>query len=145
MQERTRRQQKILSLIRARQVGTQSELASLLEKAGYAVTQSSVSRDLEELGIVKLHGYYAVPAPISGGGFRGLKSLQPAGENLIVGHCDSGMASAITVEIDRAKVPGIVGTIAGDDTIFVAVSGKKFQASVTRELWQHFATEKEPS
>ncbi len=55
------RQQKILSLIRAKPIGTQEDLRALLERAGVPATQSSVSRDLEELGVVKHHGHYTLP------------------------------------------------------------------------------------
>src|SRR6266536_6145311 len=73
------RQQKILSLIRAKPVGTQEGLRSLLETSGVPATQSSVSRDLEELGIVKHRGFYRLPQAPDGASSRGLLSLVPAG------------------------------------------------------------------
>src|SRR5205085_10392194 len=75
---KTKRQQKILSLIRARRIGTQQELSAMLERAGFVVTQSSISRDLEELGVVKHHGYYTMPRA-GDGASRGLLGLDPAG------------------------------------------------------------------
>ena len=74
------RQKKILSLIQARPVGTQAELQTLLDRAGVSATQSSVSRDLEELGVVKHHGRYMVPRT-NGAAAHGLLSLDLAGEN----------------------------------------------------------------
>ena len=71
--------------------------------------------------------------PVRIGAF-GRVSFTPAGENLIVIKCGSGLASAAAVHIDAAAIPDIVGTIAGDDTIFVAVKGLEEQARVTRSL-----------
>src|SRR5687768_16118642 len=105
MQKETR-QQRILSLIRAKRIGTQEELTAYLERAGVFATQSSVSRDLVELGVVKHHGHYTLPKSSNGNG-RGLLSLDPAGEVLIVAKCDSGMASAVAVEIDREGIAEI--------------------------------------
>lgn len=135
MQKETR-QQRILSLIRAKRIGTQEELTAHLERAGVAATQSSVSRDLVELGIVKHHGHYMLPGGANGGAARGLLSLETAGEVLVVAKCESGMASAVAVEIDRAKLPEIVGTLAGEDTIFIAVTDRKAQRSAIKKIWE---------
>jgi transcriptional regulator of arginine metabolism len=136
MQKETR-QQRILSLIRAKRIGTQEELTAHLERAGVAATQSSVSRDLVELGIVKHHGHYTLPRSTNGAA-RGLLSLDTAGEVLVVAKCDSGMASAVAVEIDRAAIPEIVGTLAGEDTIFIAVTDRKAQRTVIKKIWELF-------
>ncbi|MEO7506037.1 MAG: hypothetical protein ABIZ95_02275, partial [Pyrinomonadaceae bacterium] len=72
------RQQKILNLIRAKRIGTQDELTVELERAGYPATQSSVSRDLVELGILKLNGHYTVPQPAAGAAQFGLLDLDTA-------------------------------------------------------------------
>src|SRR6185503_1843678 len=120
------RQQRILSLIRARPIGTQGELAARLQQAGVPVTQSSVSRDLEELGVVKHRGRYTIPRA-DGAAARGLLSLDLAGDVLVVARTEPGLASAVAVQIDGAVIPEIVGTIAGEDTIFVAVSERKHQ------------------
>src|ERR1044071_9455697 len=112
--EKEKRHQKILSLIRAKGVGTQQELAALLARAGVAATQSSISRDLDELGVVKRNGFYALPvAATPRGGSRGFFEVEAAGENLLVARCEPGLASAVAVEIDRAHVGEIVGTLAG--------------------------------
>jgi transcriptional regulator of arginine metabolism len=136
MQKATR-QKRILSLIRARPIGTQEELRSLLEKAGVAATQSSVSRDLEELGVVKHHGHYTVPRA-NGAAARGLLSLDVAGDNLVVARTEPGLASAVAVEIDSAAIPEIVGTLAGEDTIFIAVREAKFQRTAMKTIWELF-------
>jgi transcriptional regulator of arginine metabolism len=136
--DKEKRHQKILSLIRARRVGTQAELAEQLERAGFNTTQSNVSRDLEELGVVKRAGRYVLPAAGEGAAARGLLALDPAGENLIVARCEPGLASAVAVEIDREALPEVVGTLAGEDTIFVAVSGRKAQRAAVKKIWKLF-------
>ena len=132
------RQSAIIKLISAKQIGTQEELSELLERKGYSVTQSSVSRDLDELGIVKANGFYALPQKPRNAIALGLLSLETAGENLIVAKCESGLASAIAVRIDSVNIEEIVGTIAGDDTIFIAVKDLKEQKVVLKKIWEVF-------
>jgi len=131
------RQQKILSLIQAKPVGTQQDLRALLESAGVPATQSSVSRDLEELGVVKHHGHYTLPLT-NGAAARGLLSLDQAGESLVIARTVPGLASAVAVEIDAAAIPEIVGTIAGEDTIFIAVRDAKQQRVAMKRIWELF-------
>jgi transcriptional regulator of arginine metabolism len=109
----------------------------LLERTGVAATQSSVSRDLEELGVVKQHGHYTLPRA-NGNAARGLLSLDHAGDSLIVARTFPGLASAVAVEIDAAAIPEVVGTIAGEDTIFIAVRDAKSQRSAVKEIWDLF-------
>jgi transcriptional regulator of arginine metabolism len=131
------RQKKLLSLIQAKPIGTQEELRAYLERAGVPATQSSVSRDLEELGIVKHRGHYSVPRS-DGAATRGLLSLDTSGENLVVARTEPGLASAVAVDIDAAALPDIVGTLAGEDTIFIAVRDPKSQKSAMKEIWGLF-------
>jgi len=131
------RQQHILSLIRAKAIGTQEDLRALLERTGVPATQSSVSRDLEELGVVKHHGHYTLPR-INGAPTRGLLSLDQAGDTLIVARTVPGLASAVAVEVDAAAIAEIVGTIAGEDTIFIAVRDAKSQRTAIKEIWDLF-------
>jgi transcriptional regulator of arginine metabolism len=131
------RQQKILSLIQARPIGTQEDLRVLLERTGVPATQSSVSRDLEELGVVKQHGFYTLPRT-NGGPRRGLLSLDQAGDSLVIARTIPGLASAVAVEIDAAGMEEIVGTIAGEDTIFIAVRDAKQQRAVIKDIWELF-------
>ena len=132
------RQQKILSLIKAKPIGTQEDLRALLDRAGVPATQSSVSRDLEELGVVKHHGHYTLPRT-NGAVTRGLVSLDQAGDTLVIARTIPGLASAVAVEIDAAAIPEIVGTIAGEDTIFIAVRDAKSQRSAVKEIWDLFS------
>ena len=140
MIEKERRQKKILDLIAAQRVGTQGALAVFLERAGFNVTQSSVSSDLEELGIVKRRGAYAVPGRNGTGAQtgRGLLSLQAAGEALVVAKCEPGLASFVAVEIDHAMIPEVIGTLAGEDTVFIAVAARKAQRAAIKKIWQLF-------
>ena len=131
------RQKKILNLIRARPIGTQEALRAQLERSGVPATQSSVSRDLEELGVVKHHGRYALPQA-NGDLTRGLVSLDVSGEVLVIAKCLPGRASAVAVEIDDAAIPEIVGTLAGEDTIFIAVRDLKAQRTATKRIWEMF-------
>ncbi|HKR59500.1 MAG TPA: hypothetical protein VJS64_07180 [Pyrinomonadaceae bacterium] len=132
------RQKKILSLIQAKPIGTQQELRALLERTGVPATQSSLSRDLEELGVVKHHGHYTVPRLQATAG-RGLLSLDRAGDTLIVARTELGLASAAAVTIDGAAVPEIVGTLAGEDTIFIAVADAKSQRAAMKRVWELFS------
>ena len=131
------RQRKILSLIQARPIGTQADLKAHLERAGVPATQSSVSRDLEELGVLKYNGRYALPRT-DGAAAQGLLSLDLAGDVLVVAHTEPGLASAVAVQIDAARIPEIVGTLAGEDTIFIAVTDRKAQRSATKKIWELF-------
>lgn len=133
-----KRQNEILNLIGGKQIATQEELSGLLENKGFSVTQSSVSRDLLELGIVKARGFYAVPQTSQNAAATGFLRLEVAGANLIVAECESGLASAIAVRIDTAKISEIVGTIAGDDTIFIAVKDRRKQKVVLKKIWEIF-------
>ena len=137
MATKSLRQQKILNLIQAKSVGTQTELRNLLERTGVPATQSSVSRELEELGVVKHHGRYVVPRT-NGAAARGLLSLDLAGENLVVAKTELGLASAVAVEIDGASISEIVGTLAGEDTIFIAVNDRQSQRVVIKKVWGIF-------
>jgi transcriptional regulator of arginine metabolism len=136
--QKEQRQTTILKLIRARQIARQEELTELLEKKGFPVTQSSVSRDLLDLGIIKANGFYALPQKPRNAVAFGLLSLRAAGDNLIVAKCESGLASAVAVRIDSVTFEEIIGTIAGDDTIFIAVADKDEQKAAIRKIWEIF-------
>ena len=133
-----KRQEKMLALIQARRIPTQQKLLRLLENAGVPATQSSVSRDLEKLGIIKHRGFYRLPQAPDGASARGLLSLVSTGDCLLVAGCEPGLASAIAVEIDRARISEMAGTIAGEDTIFVALVKPNLQRATTRKIWELF-------
>jgi transcriptional regulator of arginine metabolism len=134
---RAGRQARIVAILASAPVRSQGELAVLLAAEGIDVTQATLSRDLEELGAVKLRGadggvgVYVVPedgSPVRGvaGGTARLSRL--LGELLVSTDCSAnlavlrtppGAADYLASAIDRAALPYVVGTIAGDDTIFV--------------------------
>ena len=134
---RAGRQARIVALLSAQSVHSQTELAALLADEGIDVTQATLSRDLEELGAVKLRGadggvgVYIVPedgSPVRGvtGGTERVSRLlgdllvsTDASANLAVLRTPPGAAHYLASAIDRAALPYVVGTIAGDDTIFV--------------------------
>ena len=136
--QKEQRQSNILKLIATRKISRQEELAELLDRKKFNVTQSSVSRDLDELGIIKVGGFYALPQKPKNAVAFGLLKLETAGENLIVAKCESGLASAVAVRIDAANIPAIVGTIAGDDTIFIAFKDRDDQKTVIKKVWETF-------
>src|SRR6185295_15451507 len=107
-------------IVGSKQISTQQALVAELARRGIAATQSSVSRDIEKLGLTKVKGYYAAPqgALDSGGP---VTEVDTAGDNLIVVKTEVGLAQPAALTIDRAKISGIVGTVAGDDTILIAV------------------------
>lgn len=115
-------------------------MATHLERAGFSVTQSSVSRDIDELGIVKRQGRYVEPERARGAATRGLLSLEAAGDAMVVAKCEPGLASAVAVEIDRANLEEIVGTLAGEDTVFIAAQDRKAQRVALRKIWGLFDT-----
>jgi transcriptional regulator of arginine metabolism len=136
--QKEQRQKRILELIGEIRIETQEHLAELLLSENIPVTQSSISRDLLDLGVIKVDGAYAVPTrpddPLS----MGLLELRPAGESLIVAKTKTGMASAVCVVIDGHHLEEVVGTIAGEDTIFIAVGDKKAQKSAMTKIWEMF-------
>jgi len=136
--QKSERQNTILNIIGATRIGRQDELVRLLRKNGFSVTQASVSRDLDELAVVKINGQYAQPERLDSRFAFGLIAVTAAGDNLVVAKCASGLASAAAVRIDGARIEEIVGTIAGDDTIFIAVANGNAQKSVIKQVWELF-------
>ena len=74
----------------------------------------------------------------NGAAARGLLTLDLAGENLVIARTEPGLASAVAVEIDGAAISEIVGTLAGEDTVFVAVRDQKAQRVVMKKVWELF-------
>ncbi len=131
MDKKEKRQQTILNLIENNRIETQEELAVRLADAGYTVTQATISRDIRELGIEKSasgyrkSGYRKEQTGIDTEKYirvlkEGTQSMESAAAFLVV-RTVSGMAMAVAAALDELKFPGIVGCIAGDDTIFCAL------------------------
>jgi transcriptional regulator of arginine metabolism len=127
-ENREARQQMILAILDAQRVTSQTQLVERLRERGVAATQSSVSRDLRDLGVGWFGGRYGRPAereehdPGVAEVARFLRGVKAAGPHLAVVLTMSGAAQAVGLAIDRAGWPEIVGTMAGDDTVFVATA-----------------------
>jgi transcriptional regulator of arginine metabolism len=121
-------------------VGRQEDLVRLLGRAGHHATQSSVSRDLRELGVAKQGDRYVLPdgsAPALddfGTVAAFVRDIRPAGPCLTVVRTTAGAAQSVAIVLDRADWPDVVGTISGDDTIFVATTGAAAQRRVLARL-----------
>ena len=126
------RQGAILRLVQERKLGTQTEVADALRDVGVDTTQATVSRDIAQLGLVKVRGadgrlVYAVPGAADldrlselAAAIRRWAISVTATANLVVVKTPPGYASALARAIDDAQLPDVCGTVAGDDTIFVA-------------------------
>ena len=134
------RHRQILSLVRRVRVTGQQQVVDLLHDRGVEATQSSVSRDFTELGVVKVGARYQAPRrdvaeqQIDREIARYLRGVRPAGPNLTVVSTVVGSAQTVAVAIDRAGWPELVGTIGGDDTIFLATVGAREQKKVIQRL-----------
>jgi len=128
----------ILDIVGSKRIATQQELAAELGRRGIAATQSSVSRDIVRLGLSKVNGYYAAPqAALDAAG--PVTQIDTAGDNLIVVKTEVGLAQPAALTIDRAGIGEIVGTVAGDDTILIAVKNAAAQKVALKKLVELFA------
>jgi transcriptional regulator of arginine metabolism len=141
----TQRRDAIVRILRGTAVGRQAELVSLLHRQGYDATQSSVSRDLRELGVVKGGDRYLLPAvedALTPSHFETVRSFVKgylaAGPALTVLRTSAGTAQSVAIALDKARWPEIIGTIAGDDTIFIATDSGKAQRRLHEHLRTHF-------
>ena len=124
--------QAILTLLDRYEFTDQDNLQKYLERQGFEVTQSTLSRHLKKLHVQKVEGIY-----------RKVEAARPAlppftvtqaPPNLLVLRTDPGFANALAVRLDGAPIPGLAGTIAGDDTIFIAVKGPKALAATAEAV-----------
>ena len=140
------RHQKIMEIIESYEVETQEELCELLKDAGFNVTQATISRDIRQLDLHKRHCangkqcYSAVKETTAGRGDKlvrilkaGFVSMEPA-QNILVIKTVSGMAMAVAAAIDSIYLPGMLGCIAGDDTIMCAIKTSEDMPRVMEEL-----------
>ena len=126
------RQDKILELIRRAEIQTQEEMLLRLKECGYEATQATVSRDIRELNLVKSispRGVYCYATPPKKEGVTArlgnvvtdsVTTVDAAG-NMVVVKTYPGLASAVAAYIDSQNLPELLGTIAGDDAVFVVV------------------------
>lgn len=143
------RQGAILRLVQERRLGTQEEVVAALREQGFDAVQTTVSRDIAQLGLVKVRAVdgslvYALPGAddlsrldeLTSALRRWTLSVTPTGQ-LVVVHTPPGTANALARAIDAAQVPDIAGTVAGDDTIFVAARDGLTGAQLAEELTHH--------
>jgi transcriptional regulator of arginine metabolism len=132
-EEQVLRRETIRQLLQRSPAETQQALVDKLNERGLVATQSSVSRDLKELGAIKTHEGYELPANAAGsddeleGVAEFLRSTTPAGPNLIVIRTAIGAAQRVALALDRSGWPEMVGNIGGDDTVFVATDSAASQ------------------
>ena len=143
------RQGAILRLVQDHPVSTQEELAEALRQEGLDAVQATISRDIAQLGLVKVRDrggrlVYALPggadldrlSELTSALRRWAMSLDASG-NLLVVHTPPGHANALAQAIDQARLPDVLGTIAGDDTITVIAREGIQGADLERELRHH--------
>lgn len=138
------RQQLILDIIKGKKISTHEQLVEELKNRGVVVTQATVSRDIKELGIIKVPdekgSIYAAakewhnPLQKFSTDVVDVKNAQ----NIVVIHTKPGMASAVAAAVDSEMKSEIVGSIAGDDAIFIVVPDSKTAEHLTNTLKQYF-------
>ena len=124
---------KILQMLTSKKIETQEQLAAQLQKSGFNVTQATVSRDIKELKLIKKASnegkyYYSIPETAAARPGTGIRNIfksavisAAAAGNLVVLKCYTGTAQAACASIDSEFGEEVIGTIAGDDTIFIAM------------------------
>lgn len=137
------RRRVIEEILRRLEIRTQHDLLKQLKGKSIRVTQSSVSRDLKEMGVVRVEGRYLPASALTGPEVPSpeLEKVSPfilevcgAGPNLLVVKTPPGLAASVALAVDHAQWPGVVGTVAGDDTFFLATSGSRQQKLVLARL-----------
>jgi transcriptional regulator of arginine metabolism len=152
------RQQALAALLRTRQVSSQALVLEHLRSQGFDATQATISRDLDDLGAVKVRGpdgrlVYALPEPGNGHGADhdeirrmlggSLLAIVPSG-NLVVLRTPPGHAAALASTLDRAGIAGVAGTVAGDDTVLVVCTERTPGRVMARQLAAMAVTPVEP-
>lgn len=145
------RKNAILEIVSKYEVDTQETLQALLLERGFNVTQATVSRDIKQLSLVKTmseNGNYKYSLPIKpyeknsrsalSVFFSEAVSSVDRGMNTVVIKCHTGMASAVCSKLDAAGYENIVGTLAGDDTIFILMKTENDAVSMVEELTKIF-------
>ena len=139
--EQLERRGAIMRILREGLVRRQEDLVRLLKKAGHEVTQSSISRDLRDLGVLKASGRYVLPVEDltrANGDFGTLaqfvRQLRLAGPTITVLRTTIGAAQSVAVDGDRAEWPEVAGTLSGDDTIFIATADARARDKLVGRL-----------
>ncbi len=139
MPDTAARRRAIRRLVQAEEFHSQSELVTLLEKEGFGVTQATVSRDLGALGIGKDgNGYHLRPQAATGVGLG--RAIATYGQsitsslNLVVIKTGPGAAQVVAAAIDAESLDGVLGSVAGDDTVLVVCADPAGGAAVKGQL-----------
>jgi transcriptional regulator of arginine metabolism len=144
---RDARRTTIVRLLRQAPVRKQDELVRLLKREGYDVTQSSVSRDLRELGVLKASDGYVLRSDAElhartqdnfGTLAQFVRDVRKAGPSLTVVKCTIGAAQSVAAAIDKEEWPEVVGTVSGDDTLFIATENARAQMRLLDRLRRTF-------
>lgn len=141
------RQKAIVEIIDKFEVDTQQRLAQLLREAGFEATQATVSRDIKDMSLIKVateNGTYKYALPHTATGRSSMQKFQTVfhesiisaevAGNLLVIKTFPGMANAVCATMDRIAFDGVIGTIAGDDTIFLAIRSEQHAKLVKQKL-----------
>lgn len=140
------RQRRIARMVRESTITSQMQLVGLLRASGFPATQATVSRDLDELGAVKVRRdgsvAYALPSDVTGAPVgdalkevlaAAVTSLESSG-NLVVAKTPPGHAQMVASAIDRGEIEGVAGTVAGDDTLLIVCRSRVPASRVERRL-----------
>jgi transcriptional regulator of arginine metabolism len=140
------RQQALLRVVTQQRLATQADVVRALRGAGFAATQATVSRDIVELGLVKVardgrHAYAPPSAAAPGGGMERLRRFcedypveATLATNLVVLRSLPGTANALAAALDASRLDEVVGTLAGDDTVFIAATTERHARSLLGRL-----------
>jgi transcriptional regulator of arginine metabolism len=151
--DKFQRQGAIMRLVREHQLSTQAEVADALREAGFDVVQTTVSRDIAQIGLVKVRNregrlVYALPGAEDldrlnelVGALRRWALAVTSSANLVVIETPPGFASPLAEAIDKARLADVAGTIAGENTIFVAARDGVTGAELAAELSHHLEGE----
>ena len=144
-----KRQKEILNIITSSSISTQQELQERLKEKGFETTQATISRDIKELSLIKTvsdNGVYKydIPSSIKDRGKSPEEILKNIFQeavvsvnfaiNIVVIKCNTGMAQAVCAKLDNAYFDSIVGTIAGDDTVFAVLKNETFAIEFAGKL-----------
>lgn len=146
------RHDKIIELILSKNIYTQEDLINELSASGYVVTQATISRDIKELKLVKEMDENGVYRYVTGNNkgmgdtagkfsrifFESVINVDYA-QNIVSIKCRDGMANAACATLDEANQQGVVGTLAGDDTIFVLMRTTADAADFTKEIYKYIS------
>ena len=145
------RRKKILELVSEQEIITQDALVRKLIESGYDVTQATVSRDIKRLGLVKIQtqtgsSKYALPPKLMGHENSDVASILKSGissidtaQNLVVIQCPSGLANAVCVSLEKFHFEGLVGMLAGDDTIFIAAKSNDAATQIRDRILKYIS------